>query len=81
MWCENTHGNADIAARWCHAGPLNSSILKSCQVCDGLAKWLIMLEFMDLRKLRVAWSYNIGLGKYCGKILRIFPLYPGSTKQ
>ena len=31
------------------------------QVCDWLAKWLIMLGFMDLRRLRVVRRSNVGL--------------------
>ena len=36
-------------------------IFKSWQVCDWLAKWLIVLGFMDLRWPRVYWRSNIGL--------------------
>ena len=36
-------------------------ILKSWQVCDWLAKWIIMLRFMDLRWPRVFWRSNAGL--------------------
>ena len=34
---------------------------KSWQVCDWLAKWIIMLRFMDLRWLRVFRCSKIGL--------------------
>ena len=43
------HGYADIAMRRYRAGPLNILIFKSWQVFDGLAKWLIIFGFMDLR--------------------------------
>ena len=43
------HSDANIAVRWFLAGPLSNLIFKSWQVCDWLAKWLIMLGFMDLR--------------------------------
>ena len=46
-------GDADIAALWCRAGTSNVLIFKSLQVCDWLAKWLIMFRFMDLRRPRV----------------------------
>ena len=36
-------------------------ILKSWQVCDWLAKWIIMLRFMDLRWPRVFRRSNAGL--------------------
>ena len=36
-------------------------IFKSWQVCDWLAKWIIMLRFMDLRWLRVFRRSNVGL--------------------
>ena len=36
-------------------------IFKSCQVCDWLAKWIIMLRFMDLMWLRVFRHSNVGL--------------------
>ena len=36
-------------------------IFKSWQVCDWLAKWIIMLEFMDLRWPRVFWRSSVGL--------------------
>ena len=36
-------------------------ILKSWQVCDWLAKWIIMLWFMDLRWPRVFQRSNAGL--------------------
>ena len=35
--------------------------IKSWQVCDWLAKWLIMSGYMDLRRPRVYRSSNIGL--------------------
>ena len=44
----------------CRAGPLSILIFKSWQVCDWLAKWLIMLEFMELNQPRVSWHSNIG---------------------
>ena len=36
-------------------------IFKSWQVCDWLAKWLIVLGFMDLRWPRVYRRSNVGL--------------------
>ena len=36
-------------------------IFKSCQVCDWLAKWLMVLGFMDLRWPRVYRRSNVGL--------------------
>ena len=36
-------------------------IFKSCQVCDWLAKWIIMLRFMDLRWPRVFRRSSVGL--------------------
>ena len=39
-------------------------IFKSWQVCDWLAKWIIMLPFMDLRWPRVFRRSNVGL-VYC----------------
>ena len=36
-------------------------IFKSWQVCDWLAKWLIVLGFMDLRWLRVYRHSNVSL--------------------
>ena len=36
-------------------------IFKSGQVSDWLAKWLIMLGFIDLRQLRVFRRSNVGL--------------------
>ena len=38
-------------------------IFKSWQVCDWLAKWMIMLRFMDLRWPRVFRRSNVGLVK------------------
>ena len=38
-------------------------IFKSWQVCDWLAKWIIMLRFMDLRWPRVFRRSNVGLVK------------------
>ena len=38
---------------------------KSWQVCDWLAKWLIMLGFMDLRWLRVFRHSDVGLVCLC----------------
>ena len=35
--------------------------IKSWQVCDWLAMWFIMLEFMDLRWPRVFRRSNVGL--------------------
>ena len=35
-------------------------IFKSWQVCDWLAKWIIMLQFMDLRWPRVFRRSNVG---------------------
>ena len=39
-------------------------IFKSWQVCDWLAKWIIMLRFMDLRWPRVFRRSNVGLVDY-----------------
>ena len=39
-------------------------ILKNWQVCDWLAKWIIMLRFMDLRWPRVFRRSNAGLVQY-----------------
>ena len=39
-------------------------IFKSWQVCDWLAKWLIVLGFMDLRWPRVYRRSNVGLVDY-----------------
>ena len=36
-------------------------IIKSWQVCDWLAKWIIMLQFMDLRWPRVFQRSKVGL--------------------
>ena len=36
-------------------------IFKSRQVCDWLAKWIIMLRFMDQRLLRIFRRSNVGL--------------------
>ena len=35
-------------------------MFKSWQVCDWLAKWIIMLRFMDLRWPRVFRCSNVG---------------------
>ena len=44
-------------------------IFKSWQVCDWLAKWIIMLQLMDLRWPRVFRRSNVGLVPYkFGKI-------------
>ena len=50
---------------------LKKMFFKSSQVCDWLAKWLIMLGFMDRRRLRVVWHSNIGLVEiwHFGKLL------------
>ena len=40
-------------------------IFKSWQVCDRLAKWLIVLGFMDLRWPRVYRRSNVGLVCWC----------------
>ena len=39
-------------------------IFKSWQVCDWLPKWIIMLQFMDLRWPRIFRCSNIGLVIY-----------------
>ena len=39
-------------------------IFKSWQVCDWLAKWLIVLGFMDLRWPRVYRRSNVGLVRF-----------------
>ena len=41
--------------------PVKKKFFKSWQVCDWLAKWLIMLGFMDLRWPRVARRSNVSL--------------------
>ena len=41
--------------------PLNVKKKKSWQVCDWLAKWLIMSGYMDLRRPRVYRRSNVGL--------------------
>ena len=41
-----------------------SKIFKNWQVCDWLAKWIIMLWFMDLRCPRVFRHSNVGLVWY-----------------
>ena len=38
--------------------------IKSCQVCDWLAEWLIMSGYMDLRRPRVYRRSNVGLVTY-----------------
>ena len=43
-------------------------IFKSWQVCDWLAKWMIMLRFMDLRWPRVYRRSNVGLVQTAFKI-------------
>ena len=43
-------------------------IFKSWQVCDWLAKWIIMLQFMDLRWPRVFRRSNVGLVDYVRSI-------------
>ena len=40
-------------------------IFKSWQVCDWLAKWIIMLRFMDLRWPRVFRRSKVGLVNVC----------------
>ena len=40
-------------------------IFKSWQVWDWLAKWIIMLRFMDLRWSRVFRRSNVGLLNFC----------------
>ena len=44
-------------------------IFKSFQVCDWLAKWMIMLRFMDLRWPRVYRRSNVGLVDYVAIIV------------
>ena len=41
------------------------TFFKSWQVCDWLAKWLIMFGFMDLRRPRVVRRSNVGLVTHC----------------
>ena len=52
-------------ARWSdmhrNLGIVSKSIFKSWQVCDWLAKWIIMMGFMDLRWPRVFRRSNVGL--------------------
>ena len=47
--------------------PLNvkKKKIKSWQVCDWLAKWLIMLGYMNLRQPRVYRRSNVGLVTFC----------------
>ena len=40
---------------------IDFKIIKSWQVCDCLAKWLIMLELIDLWRPRVSRRSNVGL--------------------
>ena len=42
-----------------------SEIFKSWQVCDWLTKWIIVLQFMDLRWPRVFQRSNVGLVVKC----------------
>ena len=42
-------------------------IFKSWQVLDWLAKWIIMLRFMDLRWPRVFRRSNVGLVVFAGE--------------
>ena len=44
-------------------------IFKIWQVCDWLAKWIIMLGFMDLRWPRVFWRSSVGLGPGPGRVI------------
>ena len=44
-------------------------IFKSCRVCDWMAKWIIMLRFMDLIWPRVFRRSNVGLVFIIGKNL------------
>ena len=46
-------------------------IIKSWLVCDWLAKWMIMLRFMDLRWLRVYRRSNVGLVLYWNRAMAI----------
>ena len=45
-------------------------IFKSWQVCDWLAKWLIMSGYMDLRRPRVCRVPNVGLVDYVSIIVK-----------
>ena len=45
------------------------------QVCDWLAKWLIMLGFMDLRWPRVFLRFLARVGLLCIEIFYIFPTF------
>ena len=52
-------------------------IFKSWQVCDWLAKWLIVLGFMDLRWPRVYRRSNVGLVHLCYQsTCSINPIFP-----
>ena len=51
-------------------------IFKSWQVCDWLAKWLIVLGFMDLRWPRVYRRSNVGL---VYNAIKIFHFFAGSV--
>ena len=44
-----------------HSFNVKKEIFKSWQVCGWLAKWLIILEFMDIRWRRVYRHSNVGL--------------------
>ena len=49
-------------------------IIKSWQVCDWLAKWIIMLQFMDLRWPRVFQRSNVGLVVKCFRDVLMYVL-------
>ena len=71
MWCKKN------TAQQCQAGPWSTLIFKSWQVCNWLAKWLIMLGFMDIKQPRISWHSNISLVDYiniCLKPCSIFKL-------
>ena len=49
-------------------------IIKSWQVCDWLAKWIIMLQFMDLRWPRVFQRSNVVLVVKCFRDVLMYVL-------
>ena len=57
-----------------HSFNVKKKVFKSWQVCDWLAKWLIVLGFMDLRWPRVYRRSNVGLVKFVTLTLSCFDL-------
>ena len=58
------HGDADVASRWCRAGPLSIFFFKVGRSVIGWVNWLITWGFMDLWRPRVARRSNVGLVKF-----------------